>query len=65
MKCPKKTLKGGWREVVSLLDLDEDTLQCPCKRDYSTQCVCPDPSNPAYEYKLAGSTLFGRKVPAS
>lgn len=60
--CPQKQLKGGWRKVICIIDLDEDTLACPCGLDYSEQCACPGPMESGFEYKTVRGKLFGRRI---
>jgi hypothetical protein len=67
MKCPKKQLKGGWREVVFAADcsLNEDTDDgcglCPCGFDYAEECVCPGPTEDGVEYREVKGVLYGKR----
>ena len=60
--CPKRILKGGWREVVFYADCDKETELCPCGLDYAEECICPGPSEENVEYKEIKGILFGRFI---
>ena len=69
MKCPKKKLRGGRREVVYAADCsynedaDDPFGVCPCGFDYAEECGCPGPTQDDMEYKEVRGVLFGRKKP--
>lgn len=58
MTCDRKTIDGGWREVVFAADLDDDGC-CPCGIDY-IDCECPGPTEDGIEYQEVEGVMYGR-----
>ena len=62
--CPKRTLPGGWREVVFAADCEDlgdgERGACPCGLDYCDGCVCPGPTQDGIEYITRRGVLYGR-----
>jgi hypothetical protein len=61
MKCPKKRLVGGWREVVFAADCDPETGLCPCERDCCEECLCPGPTEEEIEYRELRGVLYRKR----
>jgi hypothetical protein len=68
MNCPKKKLRGGWRQVVYAADCEDlgggEPGACPCGLEYAGECLCPGPSEEGIEYKELRGILYGRKSQA-
>lgn len=66
MKCPKKQLRGGWRQVVFAADCEDlgdgELGACPCGLDYADERVCPGPTEDDCEYKELRGVLYGRRA---
>ena len=59
--CPRKSLPGGWREVIFAAECDpEGDGLCPCGFDYSDGCSQPGPTQDGYEYTERDGVLYGR-----
>ena len=59
--CPRKSLPGGWREVVFAAECDpEGDGLCSCGFDYSDGCSQPGPTQDGYEYTERDGVLYGR-----
>lgn len=58
--CRRRSLPGGWTEVVFAGDCDDEN--CPCGFSYANNCICPGPTEDGYEYEEIDGVMYGRRI---
>lgn len=59
--CQNRLLPLGYRQICFWDDCDPDTEECPCGRDYASECLSPGPTEDGIEYAEFDSVLYGRR----
>lgn len=54
-------LQEGWQLVIFAAECDEDG-NCPKCRTFYTDCPCPGPTQPGWQYREVDGILYARKL---